>query len=165
MERLANQLGGKQFRKPDEKVAKPVKMFMILRGKAAGKAEAGEESSEAEEEPRPVKAPFRRTRMDSNKKIMNMQKNLMRMYNQMIPTMSEDQMMEILPKQMSPKVDQMIEGEETRIRERLLKNDSETEVERKLFQDDDQDEEEKRAKVLYEERLEKLTQAEKKMKR
>ena len=63
------------------------------------------------------------------------------MYNQMIPTMSEDQMMEILPKQMSPKVDQMIEEEvEKRIRERLLKNDSEADVKRKLFQDDDKDE-------------------------
>ena len=60
----------------------------------------------------------------------------------------------------------MIEEEvEKRIGERLVKNDSETEVRRKLSQDEDQDEEEKKAKVLYDEHLEKLTRAEKKMKR
>ena len=65
-------------------------------GKAAVKAEEGEESSEA------ATAPFRRTRMESRKKIMNTQRKVMRMYNQMTPMMNEDQMMEILPMQMSP---------------------------------------------------------------
>ena len=49
----------------------------------------------------------------------------MRMYHPMTPTMSEDQMMEILPMQMSPKVEKMIEDEvEKRIKERSLKNES-----------------------------------------
>ena len=65
--------------------------------------------------------------------------------------MSEEQMMEILPTQMIPKVDKTIEEEvEMRIRERLFRNNSEAIVKRKLFQDDDPDEEEKRAKVLFE---------------
>ena len=75
-------------------------------------------------------------------------------------------MMEILPKQMSPRVDQMIEGElEKRITERLFKNDSEANVKRKLFQDKNQEGEENRFKAIYGERLKKLTQADEEIKR
>ena len=54
-------------------------------GQAVGKAEAGEEA-------RSAKNPIRRVRLDSRRKIMTMQKNQpLRMYNEMTPTMSEDQ--------------------------------------------------------------------------
>ena len=65
-----------------------------------------------------------------------------------------------------PKVERMIEDEvEKRIKEILFKNESEAVVKRKLFQEDDQDSQEKKAKVLYEEQLEKLRQANNKMNR
>ena len=55
-------------------------------GQAIGKAEEGEETCSA-------KNPIRRVRLDSRRKTMTIQKNLMRMYNEMIPTMSDDQRM------------------------------------------------------------------------
>ena len=67
----------------------------------------------------------------------------------MAPTKSKDQKMEILPKQMSPQVEKMIEDEvEKRIQERLLKNEPDAAAKIKLYQEDDQDDEEKKAKIL-----------------
>ena len=69
------------------------------------------------------------------------------------------------PKQISStQVNQLIEAAvENRIKERSLKEDVGKGLTKRLFPEDDQDDEE-RFKVLYQERLEQLTQADEKMK-
>ena len=121
-------------------------------GKAVGEADAGEEARPA------AKVIIQKNmRLNSRKKIQVMQKNLMRFYHELSPTLSElqSQRMEFSPdpKQISStQVNQLIEEEvEKRIRERLLKEDARADVRKRLYQDDGQQDEEERFKVLYQE--------------
>ena len=123
-------------------------------GQAVGNAEAGEEDHPA------AKVSVKRNfRLDSRKKILMTQRNLMKKYSELSPTLSElqSQRMEFSPgsKQISSThVNQLIEKEfEKRIKLRLPKYEIQAEVKRRLFQDGDQQDEEERFNALYQERL------------